>query len=75
MKTYATQTLMNITQVNGGDMELSFPNNGKTKFYLDDSEVTCERFNEFFDAHDVGWGEHLDDDGVLHLVIYTDDAN
>ena len=56
-------------------MELSFPNNGKTKFYLDDSEVTCERFNEFFDAHDVGWGEHLDDDGVLHLVIYTDDAN
>lgn len=71
MKTYATQTLMTITQVNGGDMD--FFDDGKTKFYLDSDEVTAEKFNDFFYAHDVGWSEEVKD-GVLHLTIFTDEA-
>ena len=52
-----------------------FEDDGKTKFYLDDDEVSCEKFNDFFNSHDVGWGEWTDEQGTNHVVIYTDDAN
>ena len=52
-----------------------FKEDGNTRFYLDDDEVSCETFNDFFNAHDVGWGEWTDEQGTNHVVIYTDDAN
>ena len=57
------------------ERERTFVDDGKTKFYLDDDEVSCEKFNDFFNAHDVGWGEWTDEQGTNHVVIYTDDAN
>lgn len=52
---------------------MDFFDDGKTKFYLDSNEVTAEKFNDFFYAHDVGWAEEVKD-GVLHLTIFTDEA-
>lgn len=52
---------------------MDFFDDGKTKFYLDSDEVTAEKFNDFFYAHDVGWSEEVKD-GVLHLTIFTDEA-
>jgi formylglycine-generating enzyme required for sulfatase activity len=51
-----------------------FENDGNTKFYLDDDEVTCEQFNDFFNAHDTGWCEEADEYGTLKLTIFRDDA-
>lgn len=52
---------------------MDFEDDGRTKFFLDSDEVSCEQFNDFFLAHDVGWGEEIKD-GVLHLTIYRDEA-
>ena len=52
---------------------MEFFDDGKSKFYLDDEQVTAEQFNDFFYSHDVGWAEEIRD-GTLHLTIYRDDA-
>lgn len=52
-----------------------FENDGNTKFFLDSEEVTCEKFNDFYYAHDTGWCEEVDEYGTLRLTIFTDDAN
>jgi hypothetical protein len=44
------------------------------RFFLDDKEVTLEKFNDFFDAHDVGWGSDEQPDGSFHYTMYRDDA-
>ena len=51
-----------------------FEDDGNTKFYLDSEEVSCNKFNDFFNTHDVGWEESVDEYGTLHLTIYRDDA-
>lgn len=51
-----------------------FPDDGNTKFFIDDEEVSCEKFNDFFNAHDTGWCEGTDEYGTLRLTIYRDDA-
>lgn len=51
-----------------------FEDDGNTKFFIDDEEVSCEKFNDFFNAHDTGWSEGIDEYGTLRLTIYRDDA-
>ena len=50
-----------------------FEDDGKTKFYIDEEQVSCEKFNDFFDKSDLGWGEVVGKDGVLQLHMYSDD--
>jgi hypothetical protein len=50
-----------------------FFDDGKTKFYLDDKEVSAEQFNDYYFANDVGWAEEIKD-GTLILTIFRDDA-
>lgn len=51
-----------------------FADDGKTKFFLDGDEVTCQEFNDFYYAHDTGWCEDENEDGELILTIFRDDA-
>jgi len=46
------------------------------KFLLDDEEVSVERFNEFYDSHNVnGWEEINQLDGSFLYVIYRDEVS
>ena len=50
---------------------------GRTKFYIDSEQVSCEKFNDYFNAHDVGWEEDCEQqyDGSYTIYkIYKDDA-
>lgn len=51
-----------------------FKYNDKTKFFIDEHEVSCVEFNDYFDSHDVGWQEEMTLDGTLLLTIFTDDT-
>jgi hypothetical protein len=51
-----------------------FEDDGFTKFFIDDEQVSCEKFKDFFLSNDVGWEEKVDEYGYLHLTIYRDDA-
>lgn len=51
-----------------------FEDDGKTRFFIDDEEVSCEVFNDFYYNHDTGWCEDVNEYGTLHLTIYRDDA-
>ena len=55
------------------ERERTFVDDGKTKFYIDEEQVSCEKFNDFFDKSDLGWGEVVGKDGVLQLHMYSDD--
>jgi hypothetical protein len=44
------------------------------RFFLDKTEVSLEKFNDFFDAHDVGFEKTLQDDQSSHYIIHRDDA-
>jgi hypothetical protein len=66
----STQTLDKLTKGNN----MTFENDGNTKFFIDDEAVTCEVFNTYFDRHDTGWQEEVDAYGTLHLTIFTDDT-
>ena len=45
------------------------------KFLLDDEKVSVERFNEFYDSHNVnGWEEINQLDGSFLYVIYRDEV-
>jgi hypothetical protein len=63
-----------LDMVDNPDSEPMFVDDGKTRFYLDDEQVSAEVFNEFYYAHDTGWCEDFDEDGTLLLTIHTDDA-
>ncbi len=52
-----------------------FEDDGNTKFYIDGNDVSCEKFNDYFNTHDVGWQEEVDAHGRLHLTIFTDDRS
>jgi hypothetical protein len=46
------------------------------RFYLDNDEVSVEKFNDFFDSHNVsGWEEINNPDGSFIYVIFRDEAN
>ena len=51
-----------------------FADDGNTKFFLDDDQVSCEEFNDFYYAHDTGWCEDVDEYGTMLLTIFRDDA-
>ena len=51
-----------------------FADDGNTKFFLDDDQVSCEEFNDFYYAHDTGWCEDVDEYGTVLLTIFRDDA-
>mgnify|MGYP003336442674 FL=1 len=47
-----------------------FVDDGKSKFYIDSEEVSCEKFNEYFYAHDVGWEEDCEQQHTGTYTIY-----
>lgn len=53
---------------------LPFKDDGNTRFFIDEDEVSCEEFNDYFDSHDTGWQEQVNQHGTLVLTIFTDDA-
>jgi len=59
---------------NAPPMPQTFEDDGNTRFFIDEQEVSCEKFNDFFNAHDTGWCEGTDEYGTLRLTIFTDDA-
>ena len=53
---------------------MEFEDDGNTVFFLDNEKVSCEKFNEYFNTHDVGWCDWLHDDGITKCFqIFRDE--
>ena len=58
------------------ETEPFFTDDGATAFFIDDKQVSCVAFNDYFDAHDVGWQEDTrtwNGKQYTVLTIFTDD--
>jgi hypothetical protein len=63
-----------LDMVDNPERERMFVDDGRTVFFIDEHEVSCDEFNDYFDLHDVGWEEEVDYQGRLLVTIHTDDA-
>jgi hypothetical protein len=71
---YVAESLDLVESIPTELMPQTFEDDGNTKFFIDEEEVSCEKFNDFFNAHDTGWSEGTDEYGTLRLTIFRDDA-
>jgi hypothetical protein len=59
----------------GKQMDSFVKQHKNDKFYLDNDEVSLEKFNDFFDSHHVnGWEEINNPDGSTIFVIFRDEV-
>ena len=59
------------------EMPRAFEDDCSTALFIDDKQVSCEGFNDYFEAHDVGWQhEERTWNGKPYTVftIFTDDT-
>jgi hypothetical protein len=57
---------------NAPQIPRAFEDDEGCEFFIDDRQVSCEEFNDYFDAHDVGWSEDITEDKAV-FTIHTDD--
>lgn len=68
--------LINSMPIGVPKQDRFFTDDGSTAFFIDDKQVSCEGFNDYFDAHDVGWQEDTrtwNGKPYTVLTIFTDD--
>jgi hypothetical protein len=50
----------------------AFEDDEGCEFFIDDRRVSCGEFNDYFEAHDVGWQEDITEEKAV-FTIFTDD--